>query len=67
MQQNQGAIALIGYLNRAIGFVPTTGAEWDAIRSFLPMLSAVASGERVIMPPPAPEPETAAEEAPRDK
>jgi hypothetical protein len=43
MDQRQAA-ALAQYLNRAHAIIPTTGAEWDIIRSFFPYLEGIATG-----------------------
>lgn len=42
--ERQHAVALVMYLNRANGIIPTTGAEWEAIRAALPMIEALANG-----------------------
>ena len=46
----QQATALVLYLNRAIGIVPTTGLEWSAIASVLPMIESVANGQFNLVP-----------------
>jgi len=38
------AIAIIQYISRAHGIIPTTGAEWDMIRPGLEVLERVANG-----------------------
>jgi hypothetical protein len=37
------AVALIQYLNRAIGIVPTTGLEWDTLRGALVEIEKIAN------------------------
>ena len=49
------AIALIQYLQRAHGLIPTTGAEWELIREGLTVIENVASG-RVELTETRPEP-----------
>jgi hypothetical protein len=43
----QFALALIAYLNRSAGIVPTTAAEWEMIRAGLSELEQIASGKSV--------------------
>ena len=38
------AVALVQYLQRCHSIIPTTGAEWDAIRPALEIVEAVANG-----------------------
>jgi hypothetical protein len=40
----QQAIALIQYISRAHGMIPTTGAEWDIIRGAVEVVENVANG-----------------------
>jgi len=51
----QHAIALIQYLQRAHGLIPTTGAEWELIREGLATIENVANG-RVELTEMRPEP-----------
>jgi hypothetical protein len=44
----QQAIALIQYLSRAHGIIPTNGAEWEVIREALTVLENVANGKGII-------------------
>ena len=46
------ASALAQYLNRCISIIPTTGAEWDLIRSLLPAIEACANGQLQLVPAP---------------
>lgn len=39
----QAAIALIVYLQRGFGVVPTTGAEWDAVRRAISEIERIAN------------------------
>lgn len=52
----QQAIALVQYLQRAHGLIPTTGAEWEFIRQALETIEHVANGraEMVIQRPAEP-------------
>lgn len=52
----QQAIALVQYLQRAHGLIPTTGAEWELIRQSLEIIEHVANGrvELVAQKPPEP-------------
>jgi len=43
MTRNQAA-ALVLYLQRCVGIIPTTGAEWDGIRPALEVIESVANG-----------------------
>jgi predicted metal-dependent TIM-barrel fold hydrolase len=45
----QQAIALIQYISRAHGMIPTTGAEWEIIREGLAMLESVANDRGVMV------------------
>jgi hypothetical protein len=40
----QQATALVMYINRSIGIIPTTGLEWETIRGLLPIVEGVANG-----------------------
>jgi len=53
--KRQHAIALIQYLQRAHGLIPTTGAEWELIREGLSVIENVANG-RVELIEKKPEP-----------
>lgn len=44
MNQQQ-ALALGLYINRAMGIIPTTGLEWSAVQGALATIQAVANGE----------------------
>jgi len=39
----QQAIALVQYLSRAVGIVPTTGLEWDTLRGALGEIEKIAN------------------------
>jgi hypothetical protein len=43
--KQQEAIALIMYLQRAAGIVPTTGNEWTLIGGALKIIEGVANGQ----------------------
>jgi len=45
----QQAAALVMYLQRCVGIIPTTGAEWDAIRPALEIIEAVANGRMELV------------------
>jgi hypothetical protein len=45
----QQAAALVMYLQRCVGIIPTTGAEWDGIRPALEVIEAVANGRLELM------------------
>jgi len=45
----QQAIALIQYISRCHGMIPTTGAEWDIIRGVLESLESVANDRGVMV------------------
>ena len=44
----QIAIAIIQYISRAHGIIPTTGAEWDAMRPGLELLERIANGRAEV-------------------
>lgn len=52
----QQALALVAYLQRAHGVIPTTGAEWTQIQGAIVVIEGVANGlvtidvEQVAMP-----------------
>jgi hypothetical protein len=48
----QAAIALIVYLQRGMGVVPTTGAEWDAVRRAVSELERIANTAEPVAPDP---------------
>jgi len=43
--KQQEAIALIMYLQRASGIIPTTGNEWNAISQSIKLLEDIANGK----------------------
>jgi len=43
----QSAVALIIYLQKAHGMVPTTGQEWTALQNALQIVEAVANGRAI--------------------
>jgi hypothetical protein len=43
------AVALVQYLQRCVGIIPTTGAEWDGIRPALEVIEAVANGRMELV------------------
>ena len=45
VMKRQHAIALIQYISRAHGLIPTTGAEWDIIREAVELIENVANGK----------------------
>lgn len=49
MNQQQAA-ALVMYLQRAIGIIPTTGAEWTTLEPALKIVEAVANGRMTLNP-----------------
>lgn len=51
----QTAIALVQYLQRAHGLIPTTGAEWEFVRQGIEIIENVANG-RVELVEKKPEP-----------
>jgi hypothetical protein len=55
MNRNQ-AIALIQYISRAHGLIPTTGQEWEIIRESLTVIENVANGRvELVEKQPAPQ------------
>jgi hypothetical protein len=44
----QQAIAIIQYISRAHGLIPTTGAEWDIIREAVQVLENAANDKGVL-------------------
>jgi hypothetical protein len=56
------AIAIIQYISRAHGIIPTTGAEWDMIRPGLEILERAANG-RTELKEAKPEPTEVKQEA----
>lgn len=49
MNQQQAA-ALVMYLSRCVGIVPTTGGEWTLLEPALKIIEAVASGRMTLNP-----------------
>jgi hypothetical protein len=47
--ERQAAIATVMYLQKAVSIVPTTGQEWDAVRSVLRVIELVANGQATVM------------------
>jgi len=45
----QQAVALIMYLQRCVSIIPTTGNEWDSIRSALSVIESVANGQMELV------------------
>ena len=52
----QQAVVLIQYISRAHGMIPTTGAEWDIIRTAIDVIEGVANG-RIELVEKKPEPQ----------
>lgn len=46
--ERQDAVALIMFLNKAVGIIPTTGAEWDGVRRCLEAIQPVANGQATL-------------------
>jgi len=44
----QSAIALVMYLQRAHAIIPTTGAEWMAVSAAMDVIESVANGRASI-------------------
>jgi len=44
----QQAIALIQYISRAHGIIPTVGSEWEIIREGLTCLENTANGKGIL-------------------
>jgi hypothetical protein len=44
----QQAIAIIQYISRCHGIIPTTGAEWEIVREALTALENTANGKGVM-------------------
>lgn len=48
----QQAVALVLYMQRAIGIIPTTGAEWALVQGALASIEPVANGQITLNPVP---------------
>jgi hypothetical protein len=57
MDQNS-LVLLLTYIRRSMGIAPTTGAEWEAVRSCLAILEGSVNGALTIEVKPAPAPTT---------
>ncbi len=45
----QQAVALVQYLSRAHGLIPTTGAEWEFVRQGIEVIENVANGRTELI------------------